>query len=343
MIYLFYTKWPITKDNHAGFGYLSKKLAELYPSEFYAIELPQRHPIKIPESLAERIRNQFFLRLNYRYLTKYVRLFKKVYKPDRGDTIISTEYLVKGVHSHYPLINAFRKSQINYKIAAFVHYTPEELRSFSSKELKKWISKLDRTFTLGSTLTKYLSDRGGDLEIRTTFHYVDDYYFNTDIGKCEYSVLVQGTHQRDNETLLKIVKGCPDVKFNICTAGHDLSRYFNFPNVRLYGYLRESELRDLMFSNSVSLNVMKDTIGSNAIVCSMAAGQAMIVTDVGSIRDYCSEKNAFFCKAIKDYIDAIHLLKNDCNLLQNKRRLSNTMADAFKIEYFKLDLLRQLK
>jgi len=344
MIFLFYTRWPITKENHAGFAYLSKKLAECYPNEFRAIELPQRYPISVPKSLLHRIWNRLILKLNYIYLRKFARRFLKENQLGRTDAIISTEYLVKGVHSHYPLIETFKKYQSKFKLAAFVHYTPNELGSFSMVELNRWMSKVDRIFTLGSSLTRYLIDEGGSYnQVLTTFHYVDDYYYNTEVDlNTEFSVLVQGTHQRDNETLLQIVQSCPNVIFKICTAGHDLTKEFNFPNVRLFGYLKEEELRDLMFATPVSLNVMKDTIGSNAIVCSMAAGQAMVVTDVGSIRDYCTEKNSKFCITVKDYVDALNTLGKDINRLQEMRLESIRLAQRMKINLFKDDLIAKM-
>lgn len=68
------------------------------------------------------------------------------------------------------------------------------------------------------------------------------------------------------------------------------------PNVELKGFLEEDELRHQMDIADVSLNVMEDTVGSNVITTSMAMGLAMIVSDVGSIRDYCNDANALFAK-----------------------------------------------
>ena len=39
-----------------------------------------------------------------------------------------------------------------------------------------------------------------------------------------------------------------------------------------------------------------------------------IVSDVGSIRDYCSDENAFFCKEPKDFVKAIRLLSQNKDL-----------------------------
>ena len=65
-------------------------------------------------------------------------------------------------------------------------------------------------------------------------------------------------------------------------------------NATLVGDVPEAELKHYMNDSDISLNVMKDTIGSNVICTSMATGLAMVVSDVGSIRDYCDETNACF-------------------------------------------------
>ena len=57
-----------------------------------------------------------------------------------------------------------------------------------------------------------------------------------------------------------------------------------------------------MIPGYLLLNVMKDTIGSNVICTSMATGLSMVVSDVGSIRDYCSETNAVSVLLHDDFI-----------------------------------------
>ena len=64
-------------------------------------------------------------------------------------------------------------------------------------------------------------------------------------------------------------------------------------------------MQHYMNDSDISLNVMKDTIGSNVICTSMATGLAMVVSDVGSIRDYCDETNACFCSSPDDFIEKI--------------------------------------
>ena len=63
---------------------------------------------------------------------------------------------------------------------------------------------------------------------------------------------------------------------------------------------------------NVSINVMEDTIGSNVITNSMSMGLAMIVSDVGSIRDYCNESFAIFCdNNLQSFKEAVKKLNSD--------------------------------
>src|SRR5205823_2940372 len=84
--------------------------------------------------------------------------------------------------------------------------------------------------------------------------------------------------------------------------------------VLLYKYLPEHELLLKMQQADACISVMEDTVGSNSIVTGLACGLPQIVSDVGSIRDYCSMENTIFCKEVKDFVQAIRLLKQNKDL-----------------------------
>jgi glycosyltransferase involved in cell wall biosynthesis len=68
---------------------------------------------------------------------------------------------------------------------------------------------------------------------------------------------------------------------------------------------------------------MNDTIGSNVIVTSMSVGLAMIVSDVGSIKDYCKDDGAIYCNNddASSFIKAINeLLNNNEKLFELKHK-----------------------
>lgn len=271
MKYLIYVSWQSTDTNHAGMKYLCRRLAQLYPEEYTAIESlrPQEY---------KRLRHGSLLSLfNPKYLFSASRIRKdnirvaENLRLNSGDTVFLMEYMDKTV-DQYDIARILRKNYPDVKIYGMSHLVPSRIdKMFDDRSLKKWASAVDCIITLGSSLTDYYKNRGIDSVI-TTFHYVDDYY--------------------------------------------------------------REELRQLMRECPVSLNVMKDTIGSNVIVTSMAMGQAMVCSDVGSIRDYCDDSNCIFCVTLQDFSSALRHLKNDKAALLNMRESSLKKSEHFMLRNF---------
>ena len=95
-------------------------------------------------------------------------------------------------------------------------------------------------------------------------------------------------------------------------------------NVTLYGFLDEKDLLALMQKCQVSLSILHDTVGSNVITTSMACGLVNVVSDVGSMRDYCDESCAILCDTQEDFIKALdQLSKNKNNLVEKSIEARN--------------------
>jgi glycosyltransferase involved in cell wall biosynthesis len=125
-------------------------------------------------------------------------------------------------------------------------------------------------------------------------------------------VFASGYLYRNDKLLKDVIKGCPQVTFEICMGFRDLSSMFSdCENVRMNGVLSEREYLKRMQESDISLSVFDDTVGSNVITTSLACGLPQVVSDVGAIRDYCSEENAIFCKTVDDHIQAIHFLSQN--------------------------------
>jgi glycosyltransferase involved in cell wall biosynthesis len=77
------------------------------------------------------------------------------------------------------------------------------------------------------------------------------------------------------------------------------------------GVLSEKEYLRKMQDSDISLSVFDDTVGSNVITTSLSCGLPQVVSDVGAIRDYCSEENAIFCKTVGEYVQAIYFLSQN--------------------------------
>ncbi len=130
-------------------------------------------------------------------------------------------------------------------------------------------------------------------------------------------MICMGSLKRNHDLLKDVITHCPFADFNICMGGKEYSYLFEeTDNVNMHGYLPEDELLALMQQSDVSLSALYDTVGSNVIVTSMATGLVNVVSDVGSIRDYCSENDSFLCNDKKAFISALQKLNDNKNLLK---------------------------
>lgn len=336
MKHLIYVSWQSTDTNHAGMKYLCQKLTRLFPEEYTAIESLRPQQYKRP-------RNGSFLNvLNPKYwfsrtkIKKHNIHFAESLQLNNDDTVLLMEYMDNTV-DQYDIARIIRKNYPDVKIYGLSHLVPSRIdKMFDDTTMNLWTSAVDYIMTLGSSLTEHYIQRGINPDkLITTFHYVDDFYRIGHVTECRFKVLVQGSLKRDLELLRKIVEDNPDVYFIICQGMKDLSKQFwKFDNVSLMPYLHEENLRILMSECPVSLNVMKDTIGSNVIVTSMAMGQAMVCSDVGSIRDYCDDSNCIFCNTLQDFSSALRFLENDKPALLKMREASITKSEHFSISNF---------
>lgn len=352
MIYLICQDWYNTSNNHAGIKYLCKQLESLYPDNFKAVVFPDYNSLLKNDKLSNiRLYNSIIFRyskLRHKLYQKKVFSFLKE-KITQTDKIILMEYLDKS----YPMqefTTSISHKFPNIQIYAMVHLVPEkiELNFQTKQELDKWLQPITKILTLGHSLTEYFIARGIKKDkIITTFHYVDNYYFNdSPIRKHKrIKVIAMGNQMRNIILLKKIVIANPDVDFIICQGIMNMAQYFQEQkNVKLIPFVEETILKQYMQDADISLNVMKDTIGSNVIVTSLAMGLAMICSNVGSINDYCDSTNTIFCdnNHAENFSHAISFLKNNPKILGHMQQSAAIKAKKFSIRKFANDLISQI-
>ena len=204
--------------------------------------------------------------------------------------------------------------------------------------IREWSLHVDKMLTLGSSLSSYFIQCGipGD-KISTGFHYVDTNYYTPQrkvlVGE-RVKVISMGALQRDFDTLVKIIKQTPHIEYIICKGYKNVDSLFRgLQNVTLKGYVPEDELRELMNEADLSLNILEDTVGSNVITTSMAMGLGIIVSDVGSIRDYCDVDNAVFCSNnVESFVSAINELSFDKYRIEQMKKESLRKVQKFQIK-----------
>ena len=347
MIYLICKDWLNTSNNHAGIKYLCNYFSTNYPQDFCSIIQPLNKRRINNNSLISKIYKKIVLdRLNKiqntREAIKIVNNLKKLIRKD--DIIVLMEYMDVNVNQ-YEIIKRLNKCDLPFRIFGMSHLTPMLMKKmFSKKEIEKWISKVDGLITLGTSLSAFYMKNGiNDSRIKTTFHYVDDYYIESPQRHDSFKVLVQGSQARDYNTLIPIIRDNPTISFVICQGLGNKQQFSLFPNVELKSYLSEQELKKLMSDCDVSLNVMLDTVGSNVIVTSMGMGLAMICSEVGSIHDYCDNNNTFFCNRVEDFNRAIQKLHSDRELLFSMRQSSFEKSKDFRLNAFYIEFKKILE
>lgn len=341
MNYLVCQDWINTSKNHAGMKYLCHELAERYPQEYISICVPDIFNTYITSS-NRYIRKIQSIYAQMIFMYKLRRLTNEILDQlQEGDKLYLMEYL-ELLTPQRIIAEKVKRNKCNIMIYGLVHLVPQKLDTFfPSSKMKKWLEPIDKVLTLGSSLSEYFKDRGvSDGKIATLFHYVDiSYYKRSTIRQDNHDVTViaMGNQMRNISILDAIVKDNLDVKFIICQGVLNMSKVFGqYPNVKLVPFIPEDELKKIMEQSDISLNVMEDTIGSNVIVTSLAMGLAMVVSDVGSIRDYCNEKNAIYCENnnINSFSNAISRLmanKVELSIMQEESLL---LSDRFSIERF---------
>lgn len=324
-VYLLYFDWENTHGNHAGMAYLVNYLNK---------EIPEVHALRLISSEFKILRI-----FNFPLMIFFAFFFKFYLKTT--DKVILMEFLARSSFQDYFSYVA-KKIGCKFAILGIVHLAGNHLIEIYNSEtrIKNKLSSIDDIIVLGSSLKSFLINVGVQNNIIQTFHYVDyDYYVPMDtealISENGVSIICMGTLKRDFSVLKEIIGNLPEITFHICMGKHDLRTEFSkFTNVVLYSFLKEEELLKLMQKVDISLSVMKDTIGSNVIVTSMACGLVQVVSDVGSIRDYCSNEDSIFCSEISEYCIAIKNLSSDKILLSRMKENARFNAKQFCLPNF---------
>lgn len=350
MKYLIVQDWQSTHGNHAGMVHMCKLLKEKWPDEYEVYIKPQPRTFNKIEGNGIVARAKRWINAQravyYKkkvYPKEYLELCNPMFKKlEKGDEVFLLEYLIPWC-SQYELACYIRKYYPSVKIYALSHltvkYFKETVTLNNPNIVRDWSIPIDKMLTLGTSLSEYFIANGvEESKINTGFHYVDsDYYHKKkdDDGDANkpLTVITMGALQRDYSLLAEVVSKCPNIHWIICKGRKNVDDLFpSSDNIELKGYLSEDELRDQMDRADVSLNIMEDTIGSNVITTSMAMGLAMVVTDVGSIRDYCDESNALFCKIEKeDIASSILFLSSHREIVQKMKKSSKNKSKSFSI------------
>lgn len=330
MIYFIVQDWQNTHGNHAGMLHLCKEIEKLDSSNVRVVVIPN---VRIRGRNIKIIQN--FL---YALFSIYLSL-----RIENGSKVFLMEYLLP-THNQYFIANILHRVK-KVRLFGLAHLVPADLEYAFKGNFNKmlsWTKPLDGLLTLGSSLTTFLINKGVHAEkIHTLFHYVDLNYYtkrnnNPTIHTKLLKVIIMGSMKRDVDKIIDIINRVPNVHFIYCAGRRQINKnQFLYPqNVTICGYLPEDELKALMDEADISLNVMIDTIGSNVITTSLAMNLAMVVSDVGSIRDYCDDENALFCQSEDDFVESLSYLAQNIDKVHSMKIASGVRAKKLSIPRF---------
>lgn len=329
-------EWGNTKNNHSGMAHLCRLIYKKNPNNYNIIIVPDLINWTLPNLFVSiQCKIQPYL---YKIIYLYV-VLKIIFKIKKGDSVFLFEYLLKERNQY--IIAKILRFVFSDKIFIYglTHLTPTRLNMvFNRAEILYYTSFLDFNLTLGSSLSKYLISQGINSDkVITTFHYVDNLYYNkirTPSNK-PLTVIVMGMQMRKLKLLEEIIVENQDVQFVVCSGFLKLNVIFNkYENVKLIGFIKEEDLKNEMAKADISLNLMIDTVGSNVITTSMAMGLVNIVSDVGSIKDYCNSENSFLCNSSWEFNEAIRKLNSNQELLNKMKIKSKAHSFFFQFENF---------
>jgi glycosyltransferase involved in cell wall biosynthesis len=335
MNYYICQDWKSTSGNHAGMAHLCRMLEKIDTDNKAIVVRKDWHEIKFIRRFRKYIWN-----FDLYKLVNFLLSLSLIFQIKSNDRIFLIEYLHKERNQHIiaRVMRFFFKDKIH--IYGMVHLFPSQLEYwFCDADFTKWSQPIDKIITLGTSLSAFLVTKGiSEKKIVTTFHYVDREFYKAELSTNSSSklrVISMGNLYRNYEMLKSIAEKLPDIEFYIC-KGHDSIEHLfeQAKNVKLYGYIAENELKNLMSQCDVSLNVLFDTIGSNVITTSLSMGLAIVVSDVGSIHDYCNDSNTIFCKNIDDFVTALNKLNQNRDLLNSFKISSLKKSECLSIEVF---------
>lgn len=348
MRYLIAQEWNSTKGNHAGVSYMCDLLVNRYPEKY--VKIVKDVPPAMYKRKNKWIRRllwkfdywRYLSRLRVQYRKEYMDLCRSMFERlSENDEVFLLEYNLDET-PQYDLACYVRQHYPSVQIYALSHLTPSRfLKKNIAKNILKWDVPVDRELTLGHSLASFFVEIGIPMtKISSGHYYVDTDYYKKSVEeilpRVNLTIITMGALQRDFSMLASIVnKTCDKVNWIVCRGRNKEvdALFVSSPNVELKGFMQEEELRECMASADVSLNVLEDTVGSNVITSSLAMGLALIVSDVGSIRDYCDDSNAVFCNnSIESFTSAIQELQNDLPRVLAMRKSSLRKSKDFTIE-----------
>ncbi len=214
-----------------------------------------------------------------------------IYQPD----II--HFLYAGHDLHY--IGDCKKLYPKTKIVATFHQPPDELINRWEKSDKEFLKPIDLAICMGRNQVPFIQQyiRGSAVWLP---HGVDTEYFkpNPMIKRDECHIAIIGVSHRDSLSLFHVLKtlkaNFPDFKCTIVMKNAQDSVLGTLSWIDFKGFISDEELLYLYQKATGVMLLLNDCTASNTLLETLSTGCPLIVTKVGGVMDYLSERDAIF-------------------------------------------------
>lgn len=223
--------------------------------------------------------------------------------------IACARHMLTHVHSVYHILygeNTYRHlgwmngRRGNHLIATF--HLPE--RQFNEViHTQSHLKRLAAAICVGSTQVDFLRHKLGSDRVYLIPHGIDVEFFTpppTFNLRSNNLVLFVGNYLRDFATLRGVIEllayARPNLQFVAVTSQTNCERIGRHPNLIIKSGISEQDLLSLYRSATLMIMPLLDATGNNALLEAMACGVPIVLTDIGSVRDYLDESCALLAE-----------------------------------------------
>jgi len=188
------------------------------------------------------------------------------------------------------------------RLVATFHLPPGALREMVRID---WhLRRLSAIVCVGRTQIEHFSRILSPERVFFVPHGIDTDFFSPPANFEERDpnlCLFVGSYLRDFPTLRGVIELVayrrPQVRFVAVTSPQNYDRIGKHPNLILKSAVSEEDLLSLYRRAAVFIIPMLDATGNNALLEGLACGLPIVISDVGSVRDYASEESAVLVPA----------------------------------------------
>ena len=207
----------------------------------------------------------------------------------------------------------------NNRIVATFHLPPIGIQA--AWLIDSPLKQLSAAICVGSSQLEYLGKIVGHDKVFLNPLGVDlEYYTAPDFESRDPNLCIFiGENYRDFPTLRGMIELVaylrPKTRFIGVIPAHSFDLIGEHPNITLLSKVPESKLLELYRTASLMVLPLKDATANNAVLESMACGLPMVITDIGSVRDYVSED----CAVLVPPSNACLMAKTVLGLLEEQK------------------------